>query len=131
MGSSHSRIDAGLDGRFDGGLTVLVPQLEIDVQRMRQNLDLTNGLIFAESITAALGERISRSQARKLLDTAVERAAKEKCGLRKVLDENPEIKKHLSPQELEKLFDPRNYSGTSGHFIDLVIEKHKSDTHSR
>src|SRR5450432_98231 len=77
-------------------LTVLVPQLEIDVQCMRQNLDLTNGLIFAEAVTAALGERISRSQARKLLDTAVERAAKEKCGLRKVLDENPEIKKHLS-----------------------------------
>jgi 3-carboxy-cis,cis-muconate cycloisomerase len=112
-------------------LTIVMPHLEIDIERMRQNLDLTNGLIFAESITAALGERISRSQARKLLDTAVERAAKEKCGLRKVLDENPEIKKHLSPQELEKLFDPRNYSENASQFIDSVIEKHKSDTHSR
>jgi 3-carboxy-cis,cis-muconate cycloisomerase len=112
-------------------LTVLVPQLEIDVQRMRQNLDLTNGLIFAEAVTAALGEKIGRSQARTLLDAASERAAKEQLSLRNVLDENPVITKHLSAPELEKLFDPRNYSGTSGHFIDLVIEKHKSDTHSR
>jgi 3-carboxy-cis,cis-muconate cycloisomerase len=112
-------------------LTAVVPSLEIDVQRMRQNLDLTDGLIFSEAITAALGEKIGRSQARQLLDSASERAAKEKLSLRKVLDENPEIKKHLSPQELEKLFDPRNYSRNASQFIDLVIEKHKSDTHSR
>jgi 3-carboxy-cis,cis-muconate cycloisomerase len=112
-------------------LTIVMPHLEIDVQRMRQNLDLSNGLIFAEAVTAALGEKIGRSQARKLLDSANERAAKEKLSLRKVLDENPEIKKHLSPQELDRLFDPRNYSGNASQFIDLVIQYHKSDTHSR
>ncbi len=112
-------------------LTIVVPHLEIDVARMRHNLDLTNGLIFSEAITAALGEKIDRSLARQLLDSASKRAAKEKLSLRKVLDENPEITKHLSPQELEKLFDPRNYSGAARQFIDRVIQQHKSDTHSR
>ena len=112
-------------------LTSVVPHLEIDIERMRQNLDLTNGLIFSEAITAALGEKVDRSQARKLVDSASERAAKEKRPLRKALDENPEITKHLSPQELEKLFNPRNYSGAAGQFIDRVIQQHKSDTHSR
>jgi 3-carboxy-cis,cis-muconate cycloisomerase len=112
-------------------LTIVVPHLEIDAQRMRQNLDLTNGLIFSEAITAALGEKIGRSQARKLIDAAAERAAKEKLSLRRVLDENPEITKHLSTQEFDKLFDPRNYSGLASQFIDRVILKHKSDTHSR
>ena len=83
-----------------------MPHLEIDAERMCQNLDLTNGLIFSEAITAALGEKIGRSQARKLVDSAIERAVKEKLSLRTVLDENPEIKKHLSPKELDKLFDP-------------------------
>jgi 3-carboxy-cis,cis-muconate cycloisomerase len=112
-------------------LTAVVPHLEIDVQRMRHNLDLTNGLIFSEAMAAALGEKIGRSQARKLIDAASERATKEKGGLRKVLDENSEITKHLSPQELKKLFDPRNYSGSAGQFIDRVIQQHKSDTRSR
>jgi 3-carboxy-cis,cis-muconate cycloisomerase len=112
-------------------LTGVVPHLEIDVERMRQNLDLTNGQIFSEAITAALGEKIGRSHARKLLDTASERAAKENRPLRHVLDENPEIRQHLSPQELEKLFDPRNYSGVASQFIDRVIQQHESDIHSR
>lgn len=112
-------------------LSIVVPHLEIDAERMCQNLDLTNGLIFSEAITAALGEKIGRSQARKLVDSAIERAVKEKLSLRTVLDENPEIKKHLSPKELDKLFDPRNYSGTASQFIDRVIQQHKSDTHSR
>ncbi len=111
-------------------LTIVVPNLEIDVQRMRRNLDLTNGLIFSEAITAALGKKIGRSQARKLLESASKSAAKEKLSLRKVLDENPEIKKHLSSQELEKLFNPGSYSGAASQFIDRVIQQHKSDTHS-
>src|ERR1700730_14724827 len=47
-------------------LADVVPRLEIDVKRMGENLELTKGLIFAEGITAALGERISRSPAREL-----------------------------------------------------------------
>jgi 3-carboxy-cis,cis-muconate cycloisomerase len=112
-------------------LTVVVPHLEINVERMRQNLDMTDGLIFSEAVTAALGEKIGRSQARQLLDAASERATKEKLSLRKVLDEDPEINKHLSPQELERLFDPGNYSGAAGQFINRVIQQHKSGNHSR
>src|SRR3984893_12973880 len=44
---------------------VVVPRLELDVKRMRENLELTKGLIFAETITAALGEKISRLHARE------------------------------------------------------------------
>jgi 3-carboxy-cis,cis-muconate cycloisomerase len=107
-------------------LAAVVPRLEIDVQRMRENLELTKGLIFAESVTAALGETIGRSQARELIDTASERAIKEKCHLRDVLHDDQKIAKHLSSDQLDKLFDPRNYTGTSNEFIDRVLENHKS-----
>jgi 3-carboxy-cis,cis-muconate cycloisomerase len=107
-------------------LATLVPRLEIDVKRMRENLELTKGLIFAESITAALGEKINRSEARDLIDAASERAVKEKRHLRDVLHDNQKIATHLSSDQLDKLFDPRNYTGTSNGFIDRVIENHKS-----
>jgi 3-carboxy-cis,cis-muconate cycloisomerase len=107
-------------------LANVVPRLEIDVARMRENLDLTKGLIFAEAITAALGEKISRSQARELIDAASERAIKEKCHLRDVINDDQKIAKHLSTDQLDSLFEARNYTGTSNEFIDRVIENHKS-----
>ena len=39
-----------------------VPRLEIDVERMRQNLEVTRGLIYAEAVTMALGERIGQGR---------------------------------------------------------------------
>jgi 3-carboxy-cis,cis-muconate cycloisomerase len=107
-------------------LADIVPRLEIDVERMRQNLNLTKGLIFAEAITAALGEKISRSQAREVIDAASERAIKEKRNLRDVINDDQKIAEHFSADQLDKLFDARNYNGMSSEFIDRVIENYKS-----
>jgi len=111
-------------------LTHVVPRLEIDVQRMRENLELTRGLIFAEAITAALGEKISRSQARELIDAASARAMKEKLHLRDVINDDQKIAKQLSADQLDHLFDARNYTGTASDFIDRVLENYKSQKNS-
>jgi 3-carboxy-cis,cis-muconate cycloisomerase len=107
-------------------LANVVPRLEIDVKRMRENLELTKGLIFAEAVTAALGEKILRSEARELIDAASERAIKEKRHLRDAVNDDQKIARHLPPDQLDKLFDPRNYSGTTSEFINRVIENYKS-----
>jgi len=107
-------------------LANVVPHFEIDVKRIRENLELTKGLIFAEAITAALGETIPRSQARELIDAASQRAIKEKRHLRDILHDEQKIAAHLSSDQLDKLFDPRNYTGTSNKFIDRVLENYKS-----
>jgi len=107
-------------------LANVVPRLEIDVKRMRENLELTKGLIFAEAVTAALGEKILRSEARELIDAASERAIKEKRHLRDAINDDQKIAEHFSSDQLDKLFDPRNYSGTTSEFIDRVIENYKS-----
>jgi len=111
-------------------LADVVPRLEIDVKRMRENLELTKGLIFAEAITMALGEKINRSQARELIDAASERAIKEKRHLRDVINDDQKITSHLSAEQLDQLFDPRNYTGASSEFIDRIIENHKSRKNS-
>jgi 3-carboxy-cis,cis-muconate cycloisomerase len=111
-------------------LATLIPRLEIDVQRMRENLELTRGLIFAEAITDALGEKLNRSQARELIDAASERAIKEKRSLRNVISDDQKIAKHLPAQQLDKLLDPRNYTGTASEFIDAAIKNHRSSKNS-
>ena len=111
-------------------LATVVPRLEIDVKRMRENLELTKGLIFAETITAALGEKISRLHARELIGAASERAIKEKRHLRDVVNDDRKIAEHLSVPQLDKLFDPRNYTGIASEFIDAAIENYKSHKNS-
>jgi 3-carboxy-cis,cis-muconate cycloisomerase len=111
-------------------LTCITPKLEIDVPRMRQNLEASKGLIFAEPVAAALGQKIPRSQARQLLDSAVQRAVKEQIHLRKIIEQENNLALRLSPAELDKLFDARNYSGSAGRNIDDVIAAHKSRRHA-
>ena len=40
----------------------IVPKLEIDAERMRENLEVTRGLIFAEAVTMALAEKIGKAR---------------------------------------------------------------------
>ncbi len=107
-------------------LTSITPKLELDLERMRENLEASKGLIFAEAVVAALGEKIPKAAARQLVDAAVQRAIREKTQLRKVLEEEKNTTQHFSPAELDELFDARNYSGSSSANIDVVIAAHKS-----
>jgi 3-carboxy-cis,cis-muconate cycloisomerase len=102
-------------------LTTTVSELEIDPERMRQNLDLTHGLIFAEAVTMALAEKMPRSEAHELVDLACKRAQSSRRDLRLVLAQDAIIKTNLSEAELDRLFTPANYLGVADQFIDRVL----------
>jgi adenylosuccinate lyase len=48
-------------------LAALLPRLVVNSGRMRANLELTNGLVFAEAVTFTLNEKMDRSSARSSL----------------------------------------------------------------
>jgi 3-carboxy-cis,cis-muconate cycloisomerase len=86
---------------------------------------LTKGFIFAEAVTMALGSKIGRPQAHQMVEAACRRAAAEQKDLRIILAEVPEIIKHLSPADLDRLFDPERYLGVSDLMIDRVLTSHQ------
>jgi 3-carboxy-cis,cis-muconate cycloisomerase len=45
----------------------LFSRLEVDATRMRNNIDVTRGLVFAESIAVAISKEIGKSEADKLV----------------------------------------------------------------
>jgi 3-carboxy-cis,cis-muconate cycloisomerase len=102
-------------------LVEIVPNLEIDTERMRQNLELTHGLIFAEAVAMALAEKIGKDQAHEIVREASQRAVKEKEHLRVVLAADERVKKHLSGADLERLFEGRNYLGAAEEFVTRVV----------
>ncbi len=102
-------------------LTTAIADLKLDAERMRQNLDLTHGLIFAEAVAIALAEKMPRSQAHDLVQIACKRAQSEKRELRAILAKDSIIKSNLSEADLDRLFAPANYLGVADQFVDRVL----------
>ncbi|MFZ1006562.1 MAG: 3-carboxy-cis,cis-muconate cycloisomerase [Candidatus Sulfotelmatobacter sp.] len=103
-------------------MATIVPHLEINAAHMSRNLDATNGLIFAEAITMAMAAHIGKSAAHAFVDEASKKARESGKHLREVLAENPKVAQQLNSAELDRLFDPKNYLGTGGDWIDRVID---------
>lgn len=107
-----------------GGLAAIVDiaeGLEVDVGRMRANLDTTNGLIMAESVTFALAEKIGKSKAHHLMEAASKKAVAEKKNLHDVLASDPKVTQQLDAKKLADLFEPMAYQGVSQAMIDRLL----------
>jgi 3-carboxy-cis,cis-muconate cycloisomerase len=116
--------------RLSGGalhhLTEIFLGLEIDPHRMRDNLDLTKGLIFAEAVSMALAKKVGLPQAHKLLNAASDHARSANTHLRDVLVQDPQVTKYLNASDLDRLFDPQQYLGVANLFIDRVLSQYQS-----
>src|SRR5258705_984463 len=95
--------------------------LQVDVARMRSNLEATGGLIMAEALAMALAEKIGKSEAHHLVAAASKKAVTEKKGLRDVLTKDPKVVAHLNADKLTKLFEPMAYQGVSQALIDRLL----------
>jgi 3-carboxy-cis,cis-muconate cycloisomerase len=95
--------------------------LEVDVARMRANLDATDGLIMAEAVAFALAEKIGKSQAHHLVEAASKQAVAERKHLRDVLVGNGEVTAQLSADRIAKLMEPLTYQGASQALIDRLL----------
>jgi 3-carboxy-cis,cis-muconate cycloisomerase len=95
--------------------------LEVDVARMRSNLDATHGLIMAEAVTMALAVRVGKSDAHHLVEAASKKALAEHKHLRDVLTKDPKISAELAADQIAKLFEPMAYQGASQALIDRLL----------
>lgn len=107
-------------------LAAVAPHLVIDTRRMRENLEATRGLVFAEAVSIVLSEKIGRQAAHNRLEAASRRAQSENRHLRDVLAAEKDLSGILTPAELDRLFDPLNYLGSAGDFIDRVLAAHRA-----
>jgi 3-carboxy-cis,cis-muconate cycloisomerase len=106
-----------------GHMTQVAEGLEVDVERMRANLEATGGLILAEAAAMALGPHMGRPAAHRLVEQACRRAAGQGRHLRDVLADDPQVTAHLSTADLERLFDPHNYLGLAEQLVERTLAR--------
>ena len=101
----------------------LVEGLEVDVERMRANLDMTNGLVVSEAVMMGLAPYLGREHAHDLVYDICRVALTRNRPLLDLLCENAEITQHMDRAGLAKLCDPANYLGLAGVMVDRVLAR--------
>ncbi|MBA3621985.1 MAG: 3-carboxy-cis,cis-muconate cycloisomerase, partial [Euzebyales bacterium] len=96
--------------------------LQVDAARMAANLALLDGLLLSERVTAALSPALGRLAAHDLVQRCAAEAAGE-GSLAVVLTADPEVSRHLSPDEIERLLDPSGYLGSADAFVDRALRR--------
>src|SRR5438477_8565110 len=99
----------------------IVGGLEVDVEHMRANLDMTQGLVVSEAVMMGLAPHLGREHAHDLVYDLCRKAIDEKRPLLDLLAETPEITRHVDRKQLQTLCDPANYLGLSGSMVDRVL----------
>jgi len=95
--------------------------LEVDAERMRSNIENTQGLIMAEAVWMALCAKLNREAARKLVEEASRKAIAEQRHLSAVLAEDPRVTAHMSSGELARVFELMSYQGVAQTLIERTV----------
>ncbi|MEU2034240.1 class-II fumarase/aspartase family protein [Nocardia amamiensis] len=110
-----------------GGATAtaveLVEGLEVDSARMLDNLNLTNGQIVSERLSAVLAPLLGKTMAKKTLQSASFRAEQTRRPLADVLAADTAIRARLSPADIAELLTPANYLGAAPDIVDFVLAR--------
>lgn len=95
--------------------------LSVDAARMRQNIENTNGAIFAERVMMLLGTRLGRDVAHKLLEEATRQSVAQNKHLAEVLAEMPEVASQIDRTTLQQLEVPEQYLGSAERFRKALL----------
>jgi adenylosuccinate lyase len=100
----------------------LLSVLRIDIEAIERNLNLTRGTIMSEAIMIKLVQKgLARHEAHKLLMEIV-RSLKPGESFAEALLRNEVVSRLLSPEEIIKILNPRNYLGNYSELIDRALK---------
>ena len=100
--------------------TNLVKNLVVNKDNIRKNLELTNGLVFSQTVLLKLIEKkMKREQAYRIVQTVAMKCWKEKTSFLKLLNEDKEVMKYLTEKELNEIF---NYD-KSRRNVDFIFKR--------
>jgi 3-carboxy-cis,cis-muconate cycloisomerase len=104
-----------------GAIADIAQGLEVDAERMRDNLEVTKGMIMAEAVRTALGAKMSREASETIVEEASRKAIAEKRHLSTVLAEDPRVTSMMTPGELARVFELMSYQGVAQVFIERTV----------
>jgi 3-carboxy-cis,cis-muconate cycloisomerase len=102
--------------------------LHVDTERMRHNLDLTQGLLLAERVMLELGKHIGRQDAHDVVYQCAMQAVERKQPFLESLAADERVTAHIDRARLATLLDPEQYLGLAAIFVERVLQATATDT---
>lgn len=120
-----------ITARLLEGVHQMLQTLEINRDRMVQNLALDHGLIASEPVTVALARKTGQPRAAHhiIYDCAMATYQQQRPFV-EILREDERVSTHLSPEELEQALCLSNYLGSISFQIDQAIEQAQQQLHT-
>jgi 3-carboxy-cis,cis-muconate cycloisomerase len=107
-----------LTGDMLARMVALFEGLQLFPARMRENLDLSGGLIMAEALMLELGKQIGRQRAHDAVYDAAQGAVTESRPFRAMLAADPHVRERLGADQVDTLLDPARYTGLCRQFAE-------------
>jgi adenylosuccinate lyase len=103
--------------------TNLMDKLVVYPERMMQNLKMTHGVIFSQMILLALIEKgVTREEAYAVVQKNAMRSWQEGLEFKALLEKDDFVGKYLTPKELEKIFNVKNFLKNLDFIFDRVFK---------
>ena len=112
-----------LMGQITAALIEIFSDLKVFPDRMRQNLELSGGLILSEKIMLELGREMGRQKAHDVVYEAAQRSVNEGRPFTETLQEEPDIMERLTATAISELLDPEQYTGLCSYFAEEFSRK--------
>lgn len=110
----------------------VLSDLQVDEERMAENLMLTEGLAMSEAVMIALAEKgMSRQEAHELVRRLTIKSTIGKTAFRDTLLREKAVTNLLSEAEIDETLNPWNYLGTSVQQVEKAIEKTRKERRER
>ena len=100
----------------------LLKDIEVNSIKMKDNLELTNGFMMAESAMMLVAQKFGRYEGHKIVHHACEMAAAEGQSLKECLMESGDV----GSVELEAVLNPKSYLGATDDMINSVLARTKN-----
>jgi adenylosuccinate lyase len=102
--------------------TRLLEGLQVNTERMRENVDAQRGYVLAESVMTGLAEHVGRPRAHELVHAAALHGSREGLSLREALLADAGVTGHLGAEEIDELLRPERALGAVDALIDRVLD---------
>ena len=99
----------------------LISQLEVNAQQMKQNLELTKGLIYAENVSLALSKSLGKMAAHEWVEKACKQAIKSGIHLKEICKQG-----NIEVENLDDLFSPEKSIGNSLERVQNILNSYEN-----
>ncbi len=105
-------------------MTRIIKSLFVNEERIRKNLEITRGQIFAEFVLDALIQKgVPRFEAYRDIQRVAFASSEDETDFRDVVRNDKAFSSHLTDKEIDRIFVPENHLGASLDIIKNVSNK--------